>query len=188
MSPNEIVLKVIDALDGCGIPFMVVGSFSSNVYGVERSTKDADLVLKLESQSISALIRALGPEFKFDAQMGFETVTMTSRYVANFVDPPFKIELFILSEDAHDQERFRRRRLEPIRGRPVPVASPEDVVVTKLRWSKNGRRRKDIEDVASVLAVQAGKLDMGYIRGWCEQHGTRELLEKTLASLPELPP
>jgi hypothetical protein len=57
----------------------------------------------------------------------------------------------------------------------------------KLRWSKQGKRTKDIEDVQSVLAVQAGKLDMGYVRQWCDVHGTRELLEKTLAEIPEMP-
>ena len=70
----------------------------------------------------------------------------------------------------------------------MTVASAEDVIITKLRWSKNGRRSKDIDDVRNVLAVQAGKLDMPYIRGWCDAHKTRELLEATLAALPPLPP
>jgi hypothetical protein len=63
----------------------------------------------------------------------------------------------------------------------------EDVVIWKLRWSRAGRRTKDIEDVMNVLAVQKGNLDMEYIRRWCLEHGTLELLEKTLASIPKLP-
>lgn len=188
MNPNEIVVKVADALDSCAIPFMVVGSFSSNLYGVERTTQDVDIVMQLEAQSISRLIAALGPEFRFDAQMGFETVTMTSRYIASHVDPIFKVELFFLSDDPHDREHFARRRSEKFGPRTMPVASAEDVIVTKLRWSKNGRRTKDIDDVRYVLAVQAGNLDMPYIRHWCDAHGTRELLEKTLSEIPNLPP
>ena len=166
---------------------MLVGSFSSNVHGIERNTKDADLVLQLTSQSIATLAREFGVDFSFDPQMGFETVTMTSRYIVSHRDPVFKIELFLLSDDAHDVERFRRRLSATIAGRTVYVASPEDVVITKLRWSKQGRRAKDVEDVRGVLAVQQGKVNLAYIRSWCDQHGTRELLEKTIASIPSLP-
>ena len=34
---------------------MVVGSMSSNIYGIPRSTKDADFVIELGNQSISRL-------------------------------------------------------------------------------------------------------------------------------------
>ena len=37
MTGHEATLAVIDALEGCSIPYMLVGSYSSNVYGVERS-------------------------------------------------------------------------------------------------------------------------------------------------------
>jgi hypothetical protein len=45
VNPNDIVLKLIGALNRAQIPYMLVGSFSSNIHGVERNTKDADLVL-----------------------------------------------------------------------------------------------------------------------------------------------
>ena len=45
MTGNEATLAVIDALEACSIPYMLVGSYSSNVYGVERSTQDADFVV-----------------------------------------------------------------------------------------------------------------------------------------------
>jgi hypothetical protein len=64
----------------------------------------------------------------------------------------------------------------------VPTA--EDVVVTKLRWSKHGQRAKDVDDVKNVLRVQAGGLDLPYIRHWCDLHGTRDLFERLLQSVP----
>ena len=47
MTPEEATLAVFDAFASLGIPFMVVGSLSSNVYGIPRSTKDADFVVEL---------------------------------------------------------------------------------------------------------------------------------------------
>ena len=42
--------------------------------------------------------------------MSFGTVTATSRYILRVTDGAFVVELFLLSDDAHDQQRFARRR------------------------------------------------------------------------------
>jgi hypothetical protein len=64
-------------------------------------------------------------------------------------------------------------------GREVYVASPEDVIVTKLRWSKGGSRAKDIADVRNVIRVQKDAIDWGYVERWCDLPGTRALLDRT---------
>src|SRR5437899_511755 len=93
MTSTEAVLKVLDALDDCGIPYML-GSNSSNVYGIPRSTQDADFVIELGEKSILELARRIAPSIRIDPRMSFETVTMTRRYVADVVGTPFKIEFF----------------------------------------------------------------------------------------------
>lgn len=52
MTSDEAVIAVVDALDSLSIPYMVVGSFSTNLYGLPRSTKDADFVVQLGRISI----------------------------------------------------------------------------------------------------------------------------------------
>ena len=54
MTPQEATVAVIEALEATDIPYMVVGSFSSNYYGISRSTKDADLVVELGPQGAAA--------------------------------------------------------------------------------------------------------------------------------------
>ena len=108
MTGNEAVLNVVSELNDCGVQYMLVGSYSTNVYGIPRSTQDADFVIALGDMSIAELSRRLAPSIRIDPQLSLETVTMTRRYVAELVGTPFKIELFLLSGDAHDQERFRQ--------------------------------------------------------------------------------
>ena len=79
MNSDEAVAAVIDALERSQIPYMVVGSFSSNFYGVARATHDADFVVQLAPGAISALAKRLGPPFRMDPQTSFETVTATRR-------------------------------------------------------------------------------------------------------------
>jgi hypothetical protein len=188
MTGEQATAAVIDAIDTLGIPYMIVGSFSSNHYGIPRSTGDANFVLELGSFSISQLARQLGPEFKLDPQMSFETVTGTLRYEAELTENPFKIEFFLLSRDPHDQERFQRRVQASILGKSVWFPSVEDVIITKLRWALIGNRSKDRDDVRDVIAVQSveGRIDWDYVHAWCDRHGTRALLDEVRRSIPSI--
>jgi len=182
----EATLAVIDALEGCGIPYILVGSFSSNFYGIGRSTKDADFVVQFGKMSVGDLVDRLGPRFRLDPQMSFETVTATYRHIVEVADIPFKIELFQISDDPHDQERFRRRRRVTIAERDTYLPTAEDVVITKLRWSRQGQRSQDRDDARNVIAVQGDRIDWGYVNQWCERHDTKGLLEDIRRSIPPI--
>jgi len=186
MTGEEATLAMADALEACGIHYMLVGSFSSNFYGVGRSTKDADFVLQLEGKSLSELTEYLGPAFKLDPQMLFETFTDTTRHIVNVEGTQFEIELFYLSTDPYDQSRFQRRQQVKILGHLAYLPTAEDVIITKLRWAKQGNRPKDKDDVRNVIAIQAERLDWDYIHQWCEEHDTRPLLDEIRESLPPL--
>jgi len=184
MTSPAFIGIVIDALQQLNIPYMLVGSFSTNFYGTPRSTKDADFVVQLDASALRSLELSLGSDFEFDRQMTFETVTSTMRYRVRHKATAFMIELFELSSDAHDQSRFGRRVEVPFAGRKAFLPTPEDVIVTKLRWSRHGQRAKDLEAAENVLLAQRGTLDLAYIRSWCDQHGTRDLFEDLLKKLP----
>jgi hypothetical protein len=143
MNAEQAMLAIVDALEAAQVPYMLVGSFSSNYYGIARSTKDVDVVIELGQHSIREIAQQLPSEFEFDSQMRFETVTGTTRQLIRVLGSPFQIELFRLSSDAHDQERFRRRRRIRIFEREVWLPTVEDVLVTKLNWLKLAARGKD---------------------------------------------
>lgn len=178
MTSDDEAIRAMDAINESAVPFMVTGSFARNLYAPPRSTKDIDFVVESTDFAATEIARLLGPDFQLDEQVYFETITGTTRYVIRHRLSTFVVEFFLLSDDAHDHERFRRRRHVEILGRHVFVATPEDVVIAKLRWSDRGRRPKDREDAKSVVAAQAERLDWPYIRRWCAEHGTLELLEQ----------
>jgi len=51
------------------------------------------------------------------------------------------------------------------------VASPEDVIVSKLEWAKMGESARQIEDVAAVLKKQRANVDYAYIEEWVSELG-----------------
>jgi len=107
---EEAVYALLDLLNGAAIPYMMVGSFSSNAYGEARSTKDADFVVQLEPKTRQMLLRGLPREFEVDWQAGFETITGHTRRILRIPSIPFEIELFDLSTEPFDQSRFARRQ------------------------------------------------------------------------------
>jgi hypothetical protein len=185
---NQAAARMIEAMEKLGVDYLLAGSFSSNFYGIPRSTKDADFVAILGGQ-IGALEKELADDFDFDPQSSFETVTGTFRDKARAKGLPFEIEIFHLSQDAHDQSRFARRVsvFDELIGRTVWLPTVEDVVITKLRWAVRAKRGKDFDDVRDVIAVQGdAALDWDYIHHWCAIHGTRALLDEIRASIPPI--
>ena len=133
MKSTDAFIAVVDALDTLQITYMVVGSLSYNVYGIPRSTQAADLVIDLGDRNIKAVAELLGSEFKLDPQMSFESVTVSARYVLEFIETQFKIELFLLRDEACHQARFARRQLVPIEDRQVWAARH-----TRVAWQNPG--------------------------------------------------
>jgi hypothetical protein len=178
MSTDEIPLRVIDVLNEHNIPYMLVGSLSTNFHSIPRSTQDADIVIQSSLVEAARLIATRCPELQLDPQFGFESVTGTKKLVLRAPAQDFVVELFGLSDDPHDQERFRRRRQADWENRKAWIASAEDAVITKIRWGHQAGRRKDLVDVSAVIAFQGETLDWPYIEGWCDRHGSRKLLEQ----------
>lgn len=180
---EDLVVAVFDALSDLRVQFMVSGSLASNFYGVPRSTQDADFVLELNALPIEPLAGRLRDLFDLDTQIGFETVMGSRRLVAHARESAFDIELFDLTDDGHDRERFARRQLVDVLGRRVALPTAEDVVINKLRWWQRARRRKDLDDARNVLAVQRTSLDRDYLRRWCSELGLADLLDQIERSL-----
>ena len=121
-----IATQVLAALSRSGIPHMVVGSFARNFHAFARSTQDADIVLAVDAAGLSRFEAELGADFSLDPQATFETITGTFRHTLRHTATEFKTELFLLSNDPSDQERFRRRQPFLFNGHPSYVLTAED--------------------------------------------------------------
>ena len=186
MKLEEIAGVIIAVLQEAGLPFMVVGGLSSNVYSIARSTKAVDIVIGLESPGQLRRIEELLPaRFRFDPQVTFEGITGNIRHIIQVEGTPFVIELFELpGDDAFQLQRFGRRREIFLAALNVtaPIPTAEDVVVQKLRWG----RPKDIEDVRGILTVQGPSLDYAHIEDWCGKLNILDRYHAVRATVPEI--
>ena len=62
------------------------------------------------------------------------------------------------------------------------VATPEDTVLHKLRWFRDGGEvsQRQWMDAVGVLEVQVDRLDREYLARWARELGVSDLLERAL--------
>ena len=184
MTESELAAIVIDHLEAVRADYLLVGGIACNLYGIPRSTQDADFVVSIGAAELDALLRRLPEAFAVEPQAKMELFTGTMRWVVAIGGTALKVEFFLLGNDPHHREEFQRRRRAwlPLVEREAWVACPEDLIIQKLRWA----RGKDLEDVRSILAVSGDVLDVGYLHGWCAQHRTLARLLEIRRSIPEI--
>jgi hypothetical protein len=183
MNGTDALIALVRAFEAAGLPYMIVGSYSSNFYGVPRLTKDADIVVNLDQADWKKLFSILPEGMELEQQSGFEMVTSTRKELIRLKNSVFEIEMFHLSKDAHDSARFNRRhKVSIVPGVEAWLPTAEDVIIQKLRWSRGAKRSKDFADAVAVMQVQdPARLDWPYIEEWCEKHGTLDLLAEAKA-------
>ena len=59
-------------------------------------------------------------------------------------------------------------------------ASPEDVIIKKMQYFKEGGSDKHIRDIRGVFKIMGDELDQDYIQEWARTLGLSEVLEKVL--------
>ena len=144
---------------------------------------DIDMVAQLSEAALYQLARELGAEFYFDVETACEQLRrgrsfniISNRDVTKFDFFPAQRDAFGLAQLA----RAGRTRVEFLSGMDLPVASPEDVVLAKLRWFDQGGRTSERQwsDILGVLRVQGDRIDWAHIEEWAPRLGVVDLLAK----------
>jgi hypothetical protein len=182
MSQQELLKKVIQALDRAGIQYMITGSVVSSLQGEPRSTHDIDIIIAMQSSKINELIGAFSPsDFYFDKDSILDAIN--SRSMFNLIDlgGGDKVDFWILTNEPFDQSRFSRRYSEEFMGLKIQVSSPEDTILVKLRWAKlSGGSEKQFTDALRVYEVQYGRLDIDYLTHWARKLDVESLWKRLM--------
>lgn len=172
MTAKDLFHRLSHVLEQAGIPYMLTGSFASSVYGMGRGSPNIDFILDADEADITRLLDQL-PENNFYSELNHALEACRQNSMFNMVDSVtgLKIDFILLKRGAFSQEEFRRRRKVPVWETFFYIATPEDIVVSKLERQKLGKSSRQIEDVAGVLKVQQEKLDLSYIEKWVQELG-----------------
>lgn len=185
----DVARRVAEVFEQLGIRYCIGGSIASGIHGEYRATNDADLVADILPQHIAPLVRALEGEFYIDADMMAGALRARSSFNLIHLATAYKVDVYVPKRRPFDRAQIERSRSQPI---PLadgaiwqaPVASAEDTVLAKLDWYRQGDEVSDRQwrDILYVLRIQAGRLDLSYLRGAATSLAVADLLERALAA------
>jgi hypothetical protein len=166
----EVLQRISSALDRAEIAYMLTGSFAGAYYGSLRSTQDIDLVISGSELELKEFFRAL-PDDEYYADLSAALDAFRRESLFNVIDlkSGWKIDMIIRKSRPFSLEEFRRRRRVNMTEASIFVASPEDVILSKIEWAKLGRSQRQIEDAAAILKIHQNSLDRRYLEKWVEE-------------------
>ncbi len=181
----DALLKVLLVFDKMSIPYVIGGSFASSIHGMPRSTNDADVLALIKPEQASLFAAELQDEFYADEQAIMQAVKTRRSFNVIHLESMFKVDVFVAKQSGFEAMQLERRQLEVLKPDPrrtAYFATAEDTILAKLVWYRKGDEISDKQwqDILGVVRMQAGHLDLEYLRRWAAELGAADLLARAM--------
>lgn len=159
---------------------------ASSAHGVVRSTNNIDIVAVIEVEQADGVVECFKEEFYLDPESIKEAIRSKRSFNLIHLKSLFKVDVFVPAGDPLSQSQIQHRIQLILPGADdvsLPILSPEDVILQKLRWFDLGDRVSERQwaDILGVLETQqVANLDVDFLREMADQAGLQDLLEKAL--------
>jgi hypothetical protein len=180
----ELFSLIIHLLEKLGVEYMVVGSYASGAYGDARFTYDIDIVADVTPEQIDGLIAELSEDFYISPDAALAAIANHSQFNIIHPDSGNKIDIMVPPDSPWGREQLKRRvRLEVLRGVEAFTASPDDVILSKMLYYREGGSEKHMRDITGILRMSDDKVDRNYISDWAEKLDVAEVWQAVLNRL-----
>ncbi len=171
---------VKDALEALDVAWFVGGSVASSWHGASRSTMDVDLVADLNESHVSALLEMLTDEYYSSESAMRDAIERKSCFNLIHLSTSFKVDVFVSRGRPFDASSFARAKPGEIGGNEkleVPLASAEDIIVSKLEWYRLGNEtsERQWDDISRVLRLLGGSANKEYMATAADEVGVADL-------------
>lgn len=158
--------KIIHVLDTEEIGYMIVGGFAVNFYNRVRLTVDIDMVLQVYPAHVEKIIQHFPDWLPFLEE--FKESALHGR-VFNILDfeTGVKYDFMAYQDSDYNWTAFERRRKVSFLGVECRIASPEDLIISKLKWYNLSKSEKQLGDI--VFLLNETTLDKQYLELWTQR-------------------
>lgn len=181
--PIEVAVAAAGHFEALGIPYTIGGSLASSFAGEPRSTVDIDFVAALEDRHVDLLAVRLSPDFYVDADAIRRAIRERTSVNLIHHQSQIKVDVFVAGGTPIDEQQIARRlRIDLGNGRYLHIHPPEDILLQKLRWYRQGGEVSDRQwrDILGIVRVQASRLDRDYLQQGARILGVTDLLSRAL--------
>jgi hypothetical protein len=173
---RAFLFEIARRLDGAGIPYMLTGSLALAAYAIPRMTRDIDIVVEIRPTDADRLVALF--EKDCHIELGAVRRAAAERDMFNVIHDTWitKADFIVRKDEPYRKTEFDRRRTIDVEGTGLWVVAPEDLILSKLCWSRASPSERQQDDVRHLLAVE--NLDWAYLDRWARDLGVGEALRR----------
>lgn len=160
---------IVAELSRAGFPYVVTGSYATIHYGEPRSTNDMDIIIDPTQPQLIEFVKGLQHAAMAELEPALEAFRRRTMFNVISYETVEKIDFIFLKATGFEQSLFERRRVEVVIGTPLFLVTPEDAIISKLRWARASLSELQLRDVVGTMLVQWDELDWDYLEGWVKQ-------------------
>lgn len=168
--PLEVLRDVAMRLDQEKIPYFLVGSLASMYYGRPRFTKDVDLVVQLHPKMVFRFTEIFSIEEYYCPPQEILQDEVVRRGSFNLIHQSsgIKIDIVLFQDTEYHRSEFHRRaKVELMPQFEVCIAAPENIILKKLDYYREGGAEKHLTDIREILV--GSTIDDDYLQLWIEK-------------------
>lgn len=172
---EALMLKIAALCDRLRLEYFVTGSVASMAWGEPRATLDVDIVIELPSWNVQGFCAAFpAPDYYVSPDAAMDAAQRTSQFNVLHVPQGVKADIMVFRDTPHNNARLARARIVKFGDTPVRFAAPEDVILKKLEFYREGGSDKHLRDVGGIIRVSGDQLDYPYIERWAATLGVTD--------------
>lgn len=166
-------------LKSANVPYMITGGAAVGFWGHIRTTMDIDILIQIRSEQIDSLLSSIKGEAYIDIEKAKKAILDGAMFNIILNATCFKIDFIPLKQDSYEIKKFNNRVKMDFQGREIYVISPEDLIISKLLWSKSvGDSERQIKDCESIYRLNSEELDSDYLKRWSRTLGVEKEFNK----------
>lgn len=183
--PSEVLRFAVHQLERLNVPYALVGTFASCIWGEARLTHDIEFVVELTRPHADLICQSF-PSAIF--QMGRNAAaraTLSSGQI-DISNSSFGSRIVIMAAGRTawaTAQLARRKQLRIFADQAASVAAPEDVILGKLVYYRDGGSELELRDVAGILRVSNDLIDRNYVEQFARRFGVLDLWEVILSTI-----
>lgn len=175
MTEASLIALFVRPLNQLHIPYMVTGGVASVVYGEPRFTRGIDLVIALHPRD-ARRFGAAWPVAEFYVPP-VEVIEEEARRPAHgpfnlsHHDTAMRADIYLPGDDPLSAWALAHTVMRRVDGDEVRLAPMEAVILSKLRYYKQGRSDRHLQDIHRMLAISGDLLNRAELERWVSRLG-----------------
>jgi len=170
----DILRDVSSRLARAGVDYMVTGSMAMNAYAEPRMTRDIDIVIQASLSDLGKIMNVFEGDYLISKDAFFNAIRANSMVNIVHLKSLIKIDFIFRKKSEYGELEFNRRKRFKIQDFETFLVTVEDLILSKLDWSKDSLSELQSRDIRNLLRTES--IDTRYLEQWANKLGLSERL------------